>query len=306
MSLSTAVRHLSARGLRACCLPALLAPCSAFAATPLSVPFQLTHSITMDPSFAPDGKRLVYITVVEDKEQLFTMNADGSDRRQITHDASDHEDPAWSPDGKRIAYVSIHDGFQIITLIDPDGSHPEALTPQDIHVIHPRWHPDGARLAYCTTDDLNPPAKNASEIQEIDLRTRKIKTLVTGGINTYPAFSPDGRKLAFRKFVGESNSEVFVANSDGSDAKNVSNDPAIDGWPAWSPDGAHIAFASNRRFSFQIFLMRADGSDVRLVANTDGRATAPTWAPNGKSVLFPLCKNADYGVGCEILSSPIP
>lgn len=272
---------------------------------PLTLPFQLTHSINDSPSFAPDGKRIVYITTVAGKEQLFSANVDGSDPVQLTHDDADHEDPAWSPDGKKIAYVSMHRDLSVVSMMDADGSHPEALTPASIHVIHPHWSPDSQRIVYCTTDDLDPPRKNTSEIQEIDLRTRRIKVLITGGINTYPAYSPDGRQLALRRYVGENNSEVFVADADGSHLRDLTNDPAFDGWPAWSPDGKQIAFASNRRSGYQVFLMDADGSNVRLLANTEGRATAPAWSPDGHTVLFPVCRNVDYGADCEIFAARV-
>lgn len=84
--------------------------------------------------------------------------------------------------------------------------------------------------------------------------------------------------------IGETNSEVLIANADGSDARNLTNDPAFDGWPAWSPDGTKIAFASNRRGSYEIYIMNPDGSGVRKVANNEGRATAPQWTRGGKNI----------------------
>ena len=224
--------------------PPLFLAATAVGARPLTLPYQLTHSINADPSFSPDGERMVYLSVVAGREQLFVAKTDGSDPGQVTHDDVDHEDPAWSPDGTKIAYVSVGKDASRIYLMDVDGAHAEPLTPADRKVIHPRWNPDGKHLAYCTTDDLDPPRKNDSEIQQIDVRTHAIDVLVSGGINTYPAFSPDGSKLAFRKFVGE-NSEVFVANADGSGQKNITGNPAFDGWPAWSPDGKRIAVCSN-------------------------------------------------------------
>ena len=195
----------------------------------------------------------------------------------LTHDAADHEDPAWSPDGKTIAFVYVKDTLEIISLLNTDGSGMQQLTPRSVRAIHPNWSPDGSKLAYCTDDDLAPPRKNDSDILVIDMSTRRITTLITGGVNTYPAWSPDGKRIAFRRMLGEMNSEVFIANADGTDARNLTNHPAFDGWPAWSPDGTRIAFASNRNSSYQIFIMNADGSDVRLLANTEGRATAPKW-----------------------------
>lgn len=288
--------------------PLLAIACAALSANgqaaPLGLAYQLTHSVTVDPSPAPDGKRMVYITVVAGREQLFVSNIDGSKAVQITRDDYNHEDPAWSPDGKKIAFVSMKDGGEVISIMDPDGSHVEALTPRTVRAIHPNWAPDSTKLAYCTDDDLQPPKKNESEIDVIDLGTRQITKLIAGGINTYPAWSPDGKKLAFRRILGELNSEVFVANADGTGAHNITNHPAFDGWPAWSPDGTRIAFASNRNSSYQIYVMQPDGSGVALVANTEGRATAPMWSRDGQTILFPICKNVDLGHDCEIFVAP--
>ena len=252
---------------------------------PIGLAYQFTHSVNDSPSFSPDGKEMVFISVVAGREQLFRMKLDGTEVVQLTRDDADHEDPAWSPDGQRIAYVLMTKDVERIYLMNADGTGVEPLAPADVKTIHPNWHPDGTSLAYCTDDDLKPPKKNAAEIYSVDITTRKITKLIEGGVNTYPSWSPDGKKNAFRRMLGENNSEVFLANADGSDARNLTNDPAFDGWPSWSPDGKRIAFASNRRSSYEIYVMNADGSDVRKVANNEGRATAPQWTKDGKHLL---------------------
>lgn len=273
---------------------------------PRTLAYQFSHAAIMDPTLSPDGKDMIYIMVIAGKEQLMRRAVDGSYVRQLTHDDADHEDPAWSPDGRRVAFVLKTNELEQIRLMSPDGTGVEPLTPAAVKTIHPSWSPDSLRVAYCTDDDLAPPHKNPSEIYSIEVATRSITKLLADGVNTYPVWSPDGKKMAFRRMLGETNSEVFVADADGSNTKNITNNPAFDGWPAWSPDGSLIAFASNRgNQNYQIYTMRPDGTDVRLVAATEGRGTAPKWAPDGKTIYFTICGKSAFSADCQIYAAKL-
>ena len=256
----------------------------------LTLAYQLTHVDQGEPYFSPDGKRVVYETTVSGLQQIFIMNADGTAQKQITNRPVTHDSPSWSPDGKWIAFVADDGKQERICIIQLDGTGEECVTDAQHKYIHPNWSADSTKLIFCSDDDLQPPKKNESDIVMLDLKTRKMTTLITGGTNTYPAWSPDGKKIAFRRILGEMNSEVFVADGDEANPRNLTNHPAFDGWPSWSPDGSEIVFASNRRANYQIFVMKADGSDVRLVANTEGRATEPRWSPDGKSIYFTIAR----------------
>ena len=98
------------------------------------------------------------------------------------------------------------------------------------------------------------------------------------------------------------NSEVFIANADGCNRKNLTNHldvrglaGVVAGRQGGSPSPAIAATPS-----YQIFVMNADGSNVRLLANTEGRGTAPKWAPDGKTIYFTNCWKPDYRSACEI------
>jgi TolB protein len=106
------------------------------------------------------------------------------------------------------------------------------LTDEHSHAIHPNWSPDSKKVIYCSSDDLHPPLKNPAEIYTIDVETKKIVSLVSGGINTYPGWSPDGQKIVFRKIIEGNNSEIFVTHSDGTNPRNLTHNPAFDGWPS--------------------------------------------------------------------------
>jgi TolB protein len=262
----------------------------------------LIRAFADDPVPSPDGSHLLYINTVSGREQLWVMRADGSDPVQLTRDSADHEDPAWSPDGRTVAYTSIHDSAEVTMLMRSDGSGARILSPRNVRAIHPAWSPNGREVLYCTDDDLRPPAKNDAQIYRVDVATGTVALVVSGGVNTYPALSPDGGMLAFRRMVGEKNSEVFVARADGSNARNLTNSDAFDGWPAWSPDGTRIAYASNRGgSSYQVFTIDRSGGDIRLVANTTGRATAPHWSPDGTQIYFTNCYRAGQGFRCDAL-----
>ena len=171
---------------------------------------------------------MIYISVVEGKEQLFVMDADGKNQKQITRETYNHEDPGLVPgreeDRLRLGQGRPRGHLPHESRRDSGSSHSPV---RSARVIHPSWSPDGTKLAYCTDDDLEPPNKNASDIEVIDLRTRQVTKLITGGVNTYPVWSPDGKSIAFRRILGEMNSEVFVAHADGSEQKNLTNHPGL-------------------------------------------------------------------------------
>ena len=105
-------------------------------------------------------------------------------------------------------------------------------------------------------------------------------------MNAWPAFSPDGRKIAF----GSSRSgdfEIYAMNADGSDIVRLTQSPGLDARPAWSPDGTRIAFTSNRDGNYEIYVMDTDGSNPHNATSHAAPRRPSHLAPRRPAV--PVC-----------------
>jgi Tol biopolymer transport system component len=98
----------------------------------------------------------------------------------------------------------------------------------------------------------------------------------------YPAWSPDGRRIAFTHVVPPNGFDIWIVNVDGSGLRQLTGEPGSDNYPAWSPDGSAIVYSSDDRPERNgLWIMGADGSDQQYLA----RGGEPQWEP-GESIIF--------------------
>jgi Tol biopolymer transport system component len=115
-----------------------------------------------------------------------------------------------------------------------------------------------------------------------------------------PAWSPDGKAIAFdaNAIVAnrlDDNIEIFVMDTNGGNAHQLTTDPAYDFSPAWSPDGKQIAFVSTRDGNREIYIINIDGSNERRLTDNLADDTAPTWSPDGR-IIFATDRDGNYEV----------
>lgn len=105
----------------------------------------------VQPSWSPDGSKIVFVSDQTGNKEVYVINADGSGLTRLTSTQSAREySPAWSPDGKRIAFESNVSGSNEIYVMNVDGSNPTRLVnlPDGAQSTDPAWSPDSTRVAF--------------------------------------------------------------------------------------------------------------------------------------------------------------
>jgi Tol biopolymer transport system component len=200
---------------------------------------------------AAHGSMVAYVDVdANGNDQVFVMDADGSNARQLTHGEGDIRVEGlpgtgtsggrldWSPDGSMIAYNrETSDGPQIFTVRISDGVSTKVTNEPQAAIDPGGWAPDGGSLVF---QFPNPSVHHYSALS-VDLTTGRTRLIVPDG--STPKLSPDGAWIAFNSWLGP-HIRLILANSDGSGRRVIARFDGDDGLQEWSPDSTKIAFVA--------------------------------------------------------------
>lgn len=170
-------------------------------------------------------------------------------------------------------------GASELYLLDPQSGDETPIPPLKDGASQPAFSFDGKRIACVVRRQVN-------EIWVLESNGANPRSLTpdAGSDHSAPAWSPDGRKIAF-SLLGD----IWVIPAEGGKAVNLTQSEAGDATPSWSPDGESIAFASTVKDSSRIWIMNADGGKARPLSTGGGDSGsdfAPAWSPGGDRIAF--------------------
>jgi Tol biopolymer transport system component len=236
---------------------------------------------------------------------IFTMNADGTDLRQLTDNPADDAQSDWSPDGRDIAYRIRKPGFTInfeVARMTASGEGHERLTftPDREASSQPSWFPDGSGILFRRSGP-----GGVSSIWQMGLFGEDpVLRFDPPRGQLYPSWSPDMTKVIFATVMsptGDTDRAIQTLNPDGTGLTTLYDIPgAFDSAPAWSPDGTKVAFESNADVAggnperdMEVWVMNADGTNPIQLTRDAIHDEGPAWSPDG--ALLAYSSGADDG-----------
>ncbi len=179
------------------------------------------------PAWSPDGSKLAFTSNRDGNPEIYVINRDGSGLRRLTNHPEVDVTPTWSPTGNQIAWTSNRTGSPQIWIMNADGSEPRKITSES-WCDRPTWSPSPFNeIAYASRTGAG------FDIKVFDFANRGTKTITDGiGSNESPAFSPNGRHIAFTS-TRAGKEQIFIIDRDGKNLHQVTK-LGMNRYPNWS------------------------------------------------------------------------
>ena len=231
----------------------------------------LLHGSWVDsPTWSPDRSRIAFAKQSGSQSDIYAINVDGSHLTRLTNDGADFG-PAWSPAGDQIGFLKDEGtAGTSIYVMKTDGGKPGWVAATQGAAWRLSWSLDGKKIAF------ESPENGVTSIEVVSAQTSGVNSGVAVTAGETPAWSPDGKLLAFVK-----EGHVYISMSDGTAQRRVSTSDQHYYWPSWAPDGRSLAVDGDATGAMQIYVIAVDGSGQRQLTTLPGASFSPAWTgPN--------------------------
>jgi Tol biopolymer transport system component len=257
----------------------------------------VSPAATVEPSPVPlPGLELGLIAFCSGGEDgwddIYVMNADGSDVRRVAAIEGNDMFPQWSPDGQRITFESTGGPGTSIQVVNLNGSDLVQLTGGTANSEYLDWSPDSSRIVFASNRggdyDLYQINADGSALRQIT---------DTSGVNEVDAhWSPDGSRIAYLcGALEDPECDICTIHPDGSHQTNLTGNPSDYFRPVWSPDGNQIAYTSSG-WQGDLWVMNADGGGQRNLTDLPGQDNMSAFSPDGTRIAFWSDRDGDFEI----------
>jgi Tol biopolymer transport system component len=267
------------------------------------VPLTSYPGVAFGPSISPDGKQLAFVWDANTGNYDLYLKLIGvGDPIRVTTSPGQDLHPAWSPNGQYLAFLrSLPEKKEIMIVPALAGTERE-LT--DVYAMPgtwtaepteaekrrgPVWSSDGQFLAVTDGDKEVSGGKYGEGVFLVkveDGSKRRLTYPPPPDNDSLPAFSPDGKFLAFVRYITNSVTDLFVIPLRGGPVRRLTSDRRQIQGISWTPDSRSIVFSSNRGGAFCLWRVKLSGSRPQLIAAGAGNATDPFVAKDGKRIAY--------------------
>ncbi len=208
-------------------------------------------------------------------KEIFIMDADGQNKRQLTNDHNLAATPAWGANGTEIYYTTYKDYNPDLAGMYLDGSHNWFVSRRAGFNLSPCWSEKKQVITLTLSKDGN------SEIYLVNRAGKDLKRLTySKGIDSSPVWSPSGDQIAFTS-DRNGGPQIYIMSEDGVNVSQLTHQGDYNDGAAWSPRGDVIAYSSRIHGIFQICTINVNGTDLRQLTNGNANSEDPCFSPNG-------------------------
>lgn len=228
----------------------------------------------LSPRYAPDGRRIAYVSFEQRRPRVFIQHVDTGRREQVTNFEGLNGAPAWSPDGSRLAFVLSKDGNPEIYVMDVASRQLRRATNHMAIDTEPFWGKDGQTI-YFTSDRAGKP-----QIYKLNLASGATERVTfTGNYNANPKLSADEKALVMvHRQDGYTNFKVAVQDLQ-TGRLRILSETSLDESPTVAPNGVMVIYATRQQGRGVLMLASANGRVRVPLPVAQGEVREPSWSP---------------------------